>query len=151
MTGDSVEDERSYLFANERDNSEDRLAALAELYDDQTIRLIEACGPCPGWTCLEIGAGAGSIARYLSHRVAPGRVVATDIDALRLDGLARDGIDVWRHDINTDALPGQAFDFVHARLVLMHLPDPQRALAAMVRALKPGGWMLVEEFDVRGG
>jgi hypothetical protein len=36
---------------------------------------------------------------------------------------------------------------VHARLVLVHLPDRERALSAMIGALRPGGWLLVEDAD----
>src|ERR1039458_7122444 len=39
------------------------------------------------------------------------------------------------------------FDLVHARLVLVHVPQRAQALAAMVAALKPGGWLLLEEAD----
>jgi hypothetical protein len=36
---------------------------------------------------------------------------------------------------------------VHARLILVHLPERELALAKMVGALKPGGWLVCEEFD----
>lgn len=139
-----MSEENNYVFANER---EGRFGALEELYDQHTARHIEALRPSAGWTCLEIGAGAGSIARHLSRRIAPGKVVATDLDISRLTQLAPFGIEVWRHDIGRDPLPEHIFDFVHARLVLMHLPDAASALSRVIRSLKPGGWLLVEEFD----
>jgi hypothetical protein len=37
---------------------------------------------------------------------------------------------------------------VHARLVLLHVPARQEALRRMVSALRPGGWLLVEDYDV---
>src|SRR3954447_26836016 len=51
-----------------------------------------------------------------------------------------------RHDIVADPPPG-TFDLVHARLVLVHVPDRARALATMVAALRRGGWLLVEDAD----
>jgi hypothetical protein len=36
---------------------------------------------------------------------------------------------------------------VHARLVLVHVPQRAQALAAMIAALRPGGWLLLEEAD----
>jgi SAM-dependent methyltransferase len=54
---------------------------------------------------------------------------------------------VRRHDIATDPLPEAAFDLVHARLVLGHLPEREKALGHMVAALNPRGWLLVEDFD----
>jgi SAM-dependent methyltransferase len=41
----------------------------------------------------------------------------------------------------------KAFDLVHARLVLMHVPTREQALAKLVAALKPGGWLVVEDYD----
>jgi trans-aconitate methyltransferase len=47
----------------------------------------------------------------------------------------------------TDPLPDAAFDLIHARLVLIHVPEREEVLARLVAALKPGGWMVEEEFD----
>lgn len=138
----------SYVFAEEHDGGWNRFAALADLYDAATIRYIVALGIDRGAVCLEVGAGGGSVARWLSSRVAPGRVVATDLDSSLLEKLAMPGIEVQRHDIASDPLPAGTFDLAHARLVLMHLPNAKDVLARMVRALKPGGWLIVEEFDV---
>jgi SAM-dependent methyltransferase len=137
-----------YVFADEHDNSAQRFRALSELYDASTARYVEHLGIGRGSACLEIGAGGGSIARWLARFVSPGRVVATDRDlpAFDVSGLAN--LELMKHDIAAESLPAATFDFVHARLVLMHLPDPAMAVARMVRALRPGGWLMVEEFDV---
>jgi SAM-dependent methyltransferase len=71
----------------------------------------------------------------------------TDIDTRFLDRLAGPRLAVQRHDIVADPLPEAAFDLVHVRLVLHHLPGREQALRKMVRALKPGGWIVIEEFD----
>lgn len=93
-------------------------------------------------------AGGGSIADWMCERVGPhGHVVATDIDPRFLGGLQRSNLEVRRHDVASDPLPEGEFDLVHARLVLVHLPQRERALERMVRALKPGGWLVAEEFD----
>jgi SAM-dependent methyltransferase len=135
-----------YVFASERDSGVERFEALADLYDAATVRHIEKLGIARGWTCLEVGAGSGSIAMWLAERVAPGRVIATDRDVSQLDAHALPAIEIWHHDIATDALPTETFDLVHARLVLMHLPNATETLARMVHALRPGGWLVVEEF-----
>src|SRR5262249_32206400 len=54
-----------------------------------------------------------------------------------------------RHDIGADPLPESAFDLIHARLVLQHVTQRQEALAKLVAALKPRGWLVIEEFDGR--
>jgi SAM-dependent methyltransferase len=138
-----------YSLDNSAIQASDRFTALAELFDPGTIHHLERCGVGRGWHCLEIGGGGGSIARWLSERVgSAGRVVVTDINTRFLDQLKRPNLEVRLHNIVSDPLPEAAFDLVHARLVLMHLPERDAVLARILKALKPGGWLVDEEFDV---
>ena len=86
-----------------------------------------------------------SIPEALAAAVGPtGYVLATDINPAWLD--PRGTYEVRRHDLATDPPPEPGtFDLVHARLVLV--PDRARAPAMMVAALRPGGWLLVEDAD----
>lgn len=137
---------QEYAFAGK--NTEPRYRGLSDLYDASTIHYIEQCGIERGWSCLEVGAGGGSIASWLCARVGlSGRVLATDIELRFLRTPSHPGLEVRRHDIRSEALPMGEFDLAHARLVLMHLPDWQNALRKMVDALKPGGCIVIEEFD----
>jgi len=54
---------------------------------------------------------------------------------------------VRRHDVARDPPPDELFDLVHARLVLVHLPERERALQSMISVLRPGGWLLIEDAD----
>jgi SAM-dependent methyltransferase len=138
----------TYLLDNEWHEQRRRLAALEAWFDPGTIRHLEALNVRPGWHCLEVGAGGGSIARWLAARVGPdGRVVATDLDTRFLDALAAPNLEVRRHDLAADPLPEGAFDLVHARFVVEHLADRAAALQSMAGSLKPGGWLLVEDTD----
>jgi SAM-dependent methyltransferase len=138
-----------YALANSAVEAGERFNALSELFDAGTIRHIEDRGIGRGWHCLEVGGGGGSIAAWLSERVGPtGHVLVTDIDTRFLESLKRPNLEVRRHNIVTDALPEARFDLIHVRLVLMHLPQRDAVLARLVKALKPGGWLLDEEFDV---
>jgi ubiquinone/menaquinone biosynthesis C-methylase UbiE len=138
-----------YALDNSAIQAGDRFTALAELFDPGTFHHLERCGVGRGWHCLEIGGGGGSIARWLSERVGPaGQVVVTDINTRFLDQLSRPNLEVRRHNIVSDPLPEAAFDLVHARLVLMHLRERDAVLARILKALKPGGWLVDEEFDV---
>jgi len=141
-------DYSGYLLDNGAREAPARFAVLSTLFDPDTIRHLEACGVGRGWHCLEVGGGGGSIASWLANRVGPtGRVLATDIDPRFLEPRKLPNLEVRRHDIATDPLPEAAFDLVHARLVLMHLPERETALARMISALKPGGWLVDEEYD----
>jgi chemotaxis methyl-accepting protein methylase len=46
---------------------------------------------------------------------------------------------VERHDVAADPVPENAYDLIHARLVLVHLPERDRVLATLAAALRPGG------------
>ena len=118
--------------------------------DPLTVRYLLRLGVGDGWRCLEVGAGAGSIVRWLSDRVGPnGAVVAADINTRFLDDLSEGNIEVRRFDITQDEPEVDAYDLVHCRWLLMHLDVPAAALRRMARALRPGGWLLVEEVDGR--
>ncbi|HEV7862453.1 MAG TPA: methyltransferase domain-containing protein [Acidimicrobiia bacterium] len=141
--------ESPYLLDNRQNEAGDRFEALAAVYDPMTIGHFDLLGVGPGWRCLEVGAGGGSIVRHLSDRVGPtGRVLATDLEPRFLDPLTDlENVDVVRHDIVVDPLPEAEFDLVHARLVLVHVPERLTALHRLVQSLRPGGWLLIEDGD----
>jgi ubiquinone/menaquinone biosynthesis C-methylase UbiE len=139
----------NYVFDNAEEYARTRYHDLSTLYDSQTIWHLERRGIERGWSCLEVGGGGGSIASWLCERVGDqGRVLATDVEPRFLQALPYENLQVRRHDIRVDGLPKSEFDVAHARLVLMHLPGRELALQRMIEALKPGGWIVVEEFDV---
>jgi SAM-dependent methyltransferase len=153
-SGHQQDDDRStiadsYLFGNESDQSARRFRTLEAIFDPGTRRIVTDLGVKTGWSCLDVGAGSGSVAAWLCDRVGPdGRVLATDLDTRRLSRLALRNLQVRQHDIRRDALPEGCFDLVHTRLLLMHLRERMRVIQSLISALKPGGWLLVEEFDV---
>lgn len=137
-----------YVFDNAADQTRTRFDALEQIFDEGTIRHIAARGIGEGCTCLEIGAGGGSIAAWLAQRVGPtGRILATDVDTRFLEMLCVPNLEVRRHSVAVDPLPVAAFDLVHARLVLMHLRERTTVLQRIIAALKPGGWLVVEDFE----
>ena len=137
-----------YVFVNSGKEAQARFAALSTIYDRGTVRHLEDLGVASGWHCLEIGGGSGTIAKWLADRVgSTGHVLATDLDTRFLEPLKGPNLEVCRHNIGTDHLPAAAFDLIHTRLVLMHVPERDAALAQMILSLKPGGWLLMEEYD----
>lgn len=125
-----------------------RLGSLEAALDAGTIRHLSDLGVGPNWRCLEVGAGAGSIAWWLAEQVAPGgSVLAVDLQTTLLDRLTHPGLEVRRHDVVAEALPTGDFDLVHARWVLHWPAGRATAIANMVEALRPGGLLLAEEPD----
>jgi SAM-dependent methyltransferase len=126
----------------------DRLRSLEEMFDPNTTRRLAALGAVPGARVLEVGFGAGSVARWLAGQVGPdGRVVATDLDIAHLAGAGPPNLEVRRHDLRVEALEPGAYDLVHARALLEHLADPDAGLDRLVRAVRPGGALVVEDVD----
>jgi SAM-dependent methyltransferase len=137
----------TYVFDQRWQQERNRLTQMEDLFDSGTRSVIESLGIAPGWRCLEVGAGAGSIAGWLADRVGPeGHVLATDVSTEYMDWLDKPNLDVRRHDILSDPLPVADFDLVHARLLVEHL-GPE-ALEHMLPPIRPGGWLVVESMDV---
>lgn len=122
-----------------------RLALIERCYDPMTISRLTELGVGAGWRCLDVGAGGGSIARWLRDRVGPdGRVVAIDMDTRFVDN--EPGIDAHQGDILADEIEQDAFDLVHCRLLLHHLRGRQlEAVRRMASALRPGGVLVASE------
>jgi 2-polyprenyl-3-methyl-5-hydroxy-6-metoxy-1,4-benzoquinol methylase len=137
-----------YALDNSWDRAKRRLALLESFLDPKTKRRLQALGVSQGWNCLEIAAGGGSIARWLSEAVGDsGKVVATDINTALLKDLSAPNLETRDHDILIEDLPEAAFDIVHCRWLLHHLPTPEVAIERMIKAVRPGGWLLLEEVD----
>ena len=125
----------------------DRFVALCDTFDDWTRRRLLALGVRAGWACWEVGAGGPRVPAWLARQVGPtGRVVATDVDVSWLPAGAP--FQVCRHDVAADEPPAGTFDLVHVRLVLTHVAARAEALRRMASSLRPGGWLVVEDFDM---
>jgi SAM-dependent methyltransferase len=137
-----------YLLDNAQAHAAQRMRILAELFDAPTRRALTTVGVSDGWCCLEVGGGGGGVARWLAERVGPtGSVLCTDLDPRHIDAQELPNLRIERHDIVTDPLPAGHFDLIHARLVLLHIPERAAVLERLVQALKPGGWIVIEDFD----
>lgn len=138
MTRDYVLDQG---FARERE----RLSGMEALWDPGSQALLDDLGIGAGWKCLEIGAGGGSLVEWMAGRGA--HVTAVDIDTRFVEHLACDSIAVRCMDIREDELPQAEFDLVHSRLVLEHLTDRREILGRLASTLRPGGWIVIEDYD----
>lgn len=125
-----------------------RLRLLEDECDPHTFRYLDAIGVGPGWRCLDVGAGAGSLVRWLAERVGPtGHVVAADIAPRFLGDLSEPNVEVRHCDITRDVVEPGSYDLVHSRFLLMHMDNAADVLRRMVAALRPGGWLIAGEPD----
>ena len=142
MTGDR------YLLSNDAPEAMDRFTAFATLFDPTTFRHLDGLGLAPGWRCWEVGAGGTTVVAHLAARLArPGTCWPPTSTCPGPRGAAAANVEILEHDVAAEAPPAGPFDLVHARLVLVHVPERDVALANMVAALRPGGVLLVEDAD----
>jgi SAM-dependent methyltransferase len=138
-----------YTLDNQWRAARQRLALLEANCDPITGANLDKVGVGPGWRCLEVGAGAGSVARMLCERVGPdGQVLAVDFEPALLADLRVPNLEIRKADVVTDDLPEAAFDLVHTRAVMVHIAQRDEVLPKLVRALRPGGVLLLEEPDL---
>lgn len=127
----------------------ERLRLMSALLDPFERAQFARLGVRPGWRCLELGCGSGSIARMLAEMVGPaGHVVASDIDIGFLADLKAPNLETRRIDVLEDPLEEGAYDLVVARAMLHHVAAPKTAVERMVRAIKPGRVVLSIEPDM---
>lgn len=125
-----------------------RLRALEEVWDENTCSMLGLrVGVQRGWRCLELGAGAGSIARWLAERVGhSGSVVAADMNCRFLVDMPGN-VEVRCLDAANADFGREEFDLVHHRSVLSYVAHREEVLVRLARSLRPGGWLVSEEPD----
>jgi SAM-dependent methyltransferase len=141
----------SYRISEDEDQvaqEQARLLTLARVIDPETRRTLSELRVAPGWSCCDVGSGAGTVVAWLAERVGPeGRVVSIDVDT-RFQPVSVDGVvEVHQRDVTSEPIGDAEFDLVHARGLLQHLVEREAVLDAMVAAAKPGGWVVVTDTD----
>ncbi|MGJ7905873.1 class I SAM-dependent methyltransferase [Actinopolyspora sp. H202] len=115
-------------------------------YDPPTRRIIENLPIGPDWRCLDVGAGLGSMSRWLAERTPRGSVLAMDVDTSRLETSEASTLTVREADITTTEFSAESFELVLIRAVLSELDDPVDLLTRAAEWLSPGGWLVAEDF-----
>ena len=142
-----MSDPGSYALPHDLPGESARLALMSEMLDPQLFFRLGQVGVGEGWHCLEVGAGNGSVSRWLSERVGPtGSVLTSDLDVDLLNRIAVPNVTVRRIDVTADEL-GSDYDLVIARALLHHLPARAAVLEKLAEAVRPGGFIVLEEPD----
>ena len=124
-----------------------RLQMIEEALDPVTIPHLETTGLRSGDRCLELGAGAGSIMKWMGEVVgASGRVVGVDRDTRYIQHLADPPFQIIEGNF-PDLKLDELFDLVHCRYVLIHNRTSPEILKNLCRHLRPGGCLIAEEPD----
>jgi SAM-dependent methyltransferase len=132
-----------------------RLLRQAEELAADSAALLDRVGLRPGQAAIDLGCGPRGILDLLAGRVAPaGRAVGLDADpahaAMAAEFAAGHGlsdVEIITADARSTGLPTGSFDLVHARTLLVNLPDPAGVAAEMRRLARPGGQVASMEPD----
>jgi SAM-dependent methyltransferase len=132
-----------------------RLRILHEVYGPGTRRLLDEAGIRPGMRVADLGCGVGMVTALLAECVGPrGQVVGIDYSPDQLAEARRrlqpkyTNVSFVEASAMDTRLPPESFDLVYSRFLLIHLPDPDRALREMRALLKPGGILVCEDGDL---
>lgn len=141
-----VDEASQYTFSNADEQGPQQLQLLSQILDEHSTYMLAGTGITPGWQCLDVGPGAGSITSWLADRVRPsGHVTALDLDPRHIH--TADNVTVLHGDVRTVDLPESHYDLIHTRLLLLHLAEREMVLDRLVAALKPGGVLVVSDWD----
>lgn len=144
-----------YLLANQPSELE-RLRLQSLVWEPSGRELVAKLDDGSGRRALDVGCGALGWLRILSEWVGPsGAVVGADIDERLLDAarlsLAAEGIsnvELVVDDLFDSKLEPQSFDLVHARYQIAPLGRGPEQVASYRRLVRPGGSLVVEEWDL---
>ena len=135
---------------------QERLSRLNSMLNPASLRAIDLRS---GDRVLDVGSGLGQLTRMMARRVGTaGKVVAVErdpqqiVEALRLArGEGEESLVEMRPGSAFDLPLGEdewgSFDVAHTRFVLEHVTDPAAVVCSMVRAVKPGGRIILEDDD----
>jgi ubiquinone/menaquinone biosynthesis C-methylase UbiE len=148
---------RDYPFHRTAEEYE-RLRKQSKMWEPSTLRIFQKIGLCEGMRCLDVGCGPGAVTRLMGELVGPtGHITGIDADG----NAGRQAIEMLRatteshftfieQDLETAVdIPGSPFDVTYARFVVYHLHDPLVILRKMFAWTKHGGYIVVQDYDVR--
>ncbi len=132
-----------------------RLQRQADELAPDSSALLDRVGLRPGDSAVDLGCGPRGILELLFERVSPGgRVVGLDGDpahiAMASELVEKRGlsdVEIVSADARHTGLPSGSFDLVHARTLLVTVPQPAEVLAEMARLARPEGWVAGLEPD----
>jgi hypothetical protein len=137
-----------YIFEHNKEERElRRLRMIEAAVDPETTALLTATGMKEGWTCLELGAGAGSIVDWMGTRVGlEGRVIAVDKKAGYLARFSSPPYQIVEGNF-LEVSCDRPVDLLHERYVLIHNREDAAIMKKIRSVVKPGGYVVLEEPD----
>ncbi|MES0882084.1 class I SAM-dependent methyltransferase [Roseibium sp. SCP14] len=138
-----------YVITDYDESEYHRLEALAALLDPYTFHILEQVGIRPDWQCLEIGAGIGSVSKWIADQLEEaGNILCTDLQTKFIDEIDHPKIRTEKLDITLSPTYSECFDLAVVRTVHQHLADHDSAARNLAKMVRPGGHILYIEPDI---
>ncbi len=145
-----------YLLGHARSELE-RLIEQARFYGDLTAQVFQLAGIAEGMRVLDIGCGAGDVSFLAASMVGPSgtvigvdgsqKAVTTARSRAEAAGLSNVRFQVGHID---ELVLDEPVDALVGRFVLMYAPDPAATLRNLLRSVRSGGIVALQEMDGSG-
>lgn len=123
-----------------------------DVYRRPLATALDRLGLREGWRCADVGAGGGDVTVALARIVGrDGRVYAVDSDPARRDEVAKAAAEAAQAQVVALTQSGEELtlpepvDLAFCRFLLLHVHDPVVVVRRMGGAVRPGGWVVVQE------
>lgn len=123
-----------------------------DVYRRPLATALSRLGLGPGWRCVDVGAGGGDVSVALAEMVGrDGRVYAVDSDPATRDEVARAAAAAANAQVlaltqaGEDLSLPEEVDLAFCRFLLLHVLEPSVVVAKMAAAVRPGGWVVLQE------
>lgn len=123
-----------------------------DVYRRPLATALDRLGVGPGWTCVDVGAGAGDVSVALAELVGvTGRIYAVDSDPRARDEVAAAAAAAGSAQVVAITQSGEDLrlpepvDLAFCRFLLMHVIEPAAVLGRMASAVRPGGYVVAQE------
>jgi len=155
MSASTAADSPAYIMGGTSEEYT-RLKRQAQVWEPMTRSVLERASIAPGMRCLDAGCGPGEVMRLMAGYVgSSGRVVGLDADAAigaealaALHGAGFAQCSFRQVDLTvTEHVDEAPFDLVFARLLLFHLRNPAKVLRRLYSWVKPGGRIVIQDYD----
>ncbi|MEM6658296.1 MAG: class I SAM-dependent methyltransferase [Pseudomonadota bacterium] len=137
-----------YIFHHDIPSESDRMDQMADVLDGVSRNHLRRIPIQKHWKCLEVGAGNGSLSKWLSPNLPEGNIRVTDINPDLIADVTGPNLTVHGLNVVEDDLGEEIYDLVFLRAVLHHIAEREAVLTKLIRSLKPGGWIFIHEPDM---
>ncbi|MQS14933.1 methyltransferase domain-containing protein [Streptomyces kaniharaensis] len=146
----------SYYLPGEHPKPENELARLARqatLSWAKEANLLREYGLAANHDVLEVGSGPGYISELMLREIPEGTLTCLELEEHLMDyarGYLADAgprLTLVNGSVLESPLADESFDLAYARLVIQHVPGPDKALAEIHRMLRPGGRVVIADVN----